>query len=185
MQYSTLSRRSNAAGRYHSGNLANPFPNPPERLDACHSGKSAKGFANLTERQMTDVSQREDGIPLGEVARMFNTHVDTMRKRIEKAGFKTWKYGRIVYVEKPEQWPVQWGDPIPATAGSNLPAILESDGMAALFAQVSERDQRIGKLEEQLRAAKRENRRLQATVETLNAAIVDLRGIWREDDTDA
>jgi hypothetical protein len=126
-------------------------------------------------------SQRTDGIPVAEVAQMFGVNIDTMRKRIETAGLDTYTIGRARYVVQPDQWPVQWGEPLREPSGTALAPIPETSGMpapavvAGFVAQLSERDQRIGKVEEQLRAKTREVTRLRAQVDALNDQLVDLR----------
>ncbi|HET6498973.1 MAG TPA: hypothetical protein VFH17_07990 [Coriobacteriia bacterium] len=51
--------------------------------------------------------------------------------------------------------------------------------------QLSERDQRIGVLQEQLRTVRRDLRRAEAMRDGLNVALAKLAGMWGEGETDA
>ncbi|HET6498460.1 MAG TPA: hypothetical protein VFH17_05380 [Coriobacteriia bacterium] len=113
---------------------------------------------------MAEITQRTDGIPVAEVARMFGTNIDTMRKRIDAAGLATYTIGRARYVEMPDQWPVAWGEPVREPSGTAVATLPETSGaatptpgvLADLFLQVGRLSLEKGKLEEKLNATRRD-----------------------------
>ena len=119
------------------------------------------------------------GIPIAEVAEMFGCRVDTLSKRLAAYPMiETYRLNRAVYVVPPNQWPQAWGEPRKTIATPGLP---NTD----LLKQVSVQKEQIERLETELRAARRDLRRVEAQRDGLNVALAKLAGMWGEGETDA